>query len=697
MTLRTAILLPIIALGLSQCSFGQGEQEMHKNTNELIEESSPYLLQHAHNPVDWHAWNTDNLKEAEKLGKPLIISIGYSSCHWCHVMEHESFEDEEVADYMNKNFYCIKVDREERPDVDQVYMTAANIITGRGGWPLNCFALPNGQPFHAGTYYPKKDWLNLMKNVIRQYQGNLDKLTAYANKLTEGIRMQETSISDNPESALDPNIIEQMVANWRSSWDMELGGRKGAPKFPMPSNLEFLLHQSYYFHAPETTEFTETSLLAMALGGIYDQVGGGFARYSTDPYWKVPHFEKMLYDNAQLLKVYSMAQQRDEKAIYRRIVNETINWLTSEMRDESGLFYSALDADSEGIEGKYYVWSEQELKEVLGDKFERAELIFKLNEEGLWEDKHYILMQRAPLAELATKEGIDIKELSSDLEQIKEKLFKMRSKRIRPGLDDKCLSSWNGLLLSGLVAAYKAEPSKEVLKTSLELAQALKGQIYEDGKIWHSFKDGRKSIDGLLEDYAFVGLALLEIYSITGDEQWYTISLELCTKAHELFWDSSKGLYYMHLENELIVRTTEVHDNVIPSSNAAMNELIYLHGLLAGNSAFLEASRSLISKVQSNFINYPSGHSFWALNHLAQTNDFYEIAVIGKDARKVARIIDEANLLNSVLVFSERNSNLPIFADRYQETKTLIYVCKKGVCDLPSEDLQAVIQQIKPK
>ena len=694
MTLRTAILCALISIVLSQCSYGQDKNKMHSHTNDLINETSPYLLQHAHNPVQWHPWNSKSLEEAKQGNKPILISIGYSACHWCHVMEHESFEDEEVANYMNANFYCIKVDREERPDVDQVYMTAANIITGRGGWPLNCFAMPDGRPFHAGTYYPKAEWLKLLQTVHHQYTTNLSKLETYADKLTRGIQMQETAISDNPLEKLNFSAVDSTIATWSSTFDRNEGGRLGAPKFPLPSNYEFLLRYNYHQQDPSIDQFIQLSLNKMAWGGIYDQIKGGFARYSTDAYWKVPHFEKMLYDNAQLLSVYAKAYLSYEQRLYLETINQSISWLKDEMRHESGLFFSALDADSEGQEGKFYIWSKDELESVLADDYPLATDYYNINAKGLWENGQYILLRTGNEEELMLKYGLSTEAFNKQIQRINKILVEQRSKRIRPGLDDKCLTSWNGLLLTGLTDAYLATSDEEHLKLAKELADALIAYQLKQGEVYHSFKNGKSTINGLLEDYVFCAQGLIKLYQISTDDTYLKKASELAQDAISLFYDGEKGMFYMNIKNELIVRTSEVYDNVIPSGNAAMALVLQQLGLIEGRADYLQISKDLVAKIQRNMPSHPSGHAYWSLAHIGFSKPYYELVIAGPKASAEAAKVHKMGMLNLLVFQSEQESNQALFKNRYQDGKTLFYLCQNGACLKPEERLDAVLEVI---
>ncbi|PCJ63720.1 MAG: thioredoxin domain-containing protein [Bacteroidetes bacterium] len=697
MTLPKYLLSISLLITLNSCGQKKETTVMHQHTNELIKETSPYLLQHAHNPVDWHAWNSKSLATAKELGKPILISIGYSSCHWCHVMEHESFENEVIAEYMNEHFFCIKVDREERPDVDQIYMTAANIITGSGGWPLNCFALPDGRPFHAGTYYPASGWIKLLQSVDLQYTNNREKLEDYATKLTKGIEMQETAISDNQSQKLDVKKLVAAVEGWKANWDMTEGGMNRSPKFPMPSNFNYLLDYTHHFDDSYSDSFINVTLTKMAYGGIFDQIGGGFSRYSVDELWKAPHFEKMLYDNAQLLTIYSKAYKRFKDPLYKEIVEKTIVWLEREMFDESNMFYAALDADSEGEEGKFYVWKSKEVKDILDEDFNLAQIYYEIGKKGLWEHGNNILLRNRSDIEIASKFNITPNELKQRISSINTKLLKSRSSRIRPGLDDKCLTAWNALLITGLCEAYKATGNDHYKTLATNCLDAIiKLQIEKENNVWHTYKQGKSTINGMLEDYSFVAEACISAYEITSNEEYIIKSKLLVDKAIEKFYDADKELFYFNEANELIVRTSEVYDNVIPSTNSSMANVLLHLGLIYGNPSLLSMSENLIGKVQDNISNYPGGHSNWARAHLKHTMPFYEIAIVGKNAKQITKSLQSNDLNNTLIIGSDRKSNIPLFKDRFINGTTKIYVCQKGVCQLPVETIEEALKLMNP-
>ncbi|MGB0423051.1 MAG: thioredoxin domain-containing protein, partial [Flavobacteriales bacterium] len=445
-----------LVLITSACQNNPESQLIEKHSNSLINETSPYLLQHAHNPVNWYPWSEEAFDLAKKQDKLVLISVGYSACHWCHVMERETFEDSTAAAFMNEHFISIKVDREERPDVDQVYMDAVQLMTKQGGWPLNCFALPDGKPIYGGTYFSKDAWMDVLINLVDLKANQPQKLENYAEELTKGIRSLDQLVNIEETENLDSEKWHQVVDDWKKYWDQKEGGPNRAPKFPLPNNFEFLLHYSHLINDDETETYVSTTLNKMIQGGIYDQIGGGFARYSTDAQWKAPHFEKMLYDNAQLLSLYALAYQKQANPEFKRIIEQTAEFINSELSHSSGAFYSALDADSDGEEGKFYVWTKPELKEAIGDDFSFLESIYEINKKGKWENDTYILLRKSTDQELAQKFEMSLQEYLHKLEQLNNALLSERNKRIRPGLDNKSITSWNALCVQGLTRSYRA-------------------------------------------------------------------------------------------------------------------------------------------------------------------------------------------------------------------------------------------------
>ncbi|MCP4551453.1 MAG: thioredoxin domain-containing protein, partial [Bacteroidetes bacterium] len=500
----------------------------HKFTNHLINESSPYLLQHAHNPVNWYPWGTEALEKAKRENKLIIISIGYAACHWCHVMEHESFEDEEVAKFMNNNFIAIKIDREERPDIDQVYMNAVQLISGRGGWPLNCITLPDGRPIYGGTYFPKAQWMEMLTRVSQFIKQNPDKAEQQAIALTEGVRSNEMILKNTEEVSFKISDLNNIFDAWKSNIDYKNGGQKRAPKFPLPVGYQFLLQYHYLTKNQDALKAVNITLDKMADGGIYDQIGGGFARYSTDAIWKVPHFEKMLYDNAQLVSLYSTAFQLNKNPNYKLIVKETLAFIQRELTSEEGGFYSSLDADSEGVEGKFYVWTMSEIRNVLGDQADLIIDYYNITEKGNWENGANILLKSSKDSRISSKHKISKSELELRVADAKGKLLAARAKRIRPGLDDKILTSWNALMLKAYVDAYRVFGVEDYLDAALKNAEFIMSKVKSTNHRLHrNYKNGESSINAFLDDYTFTISAFISLYQATFDEKWLTVAQDL--------------------------------------------------------------------------------------------------------------------------------------------------------------------------
>ena len=606
-----------------------------KYTNELIHETSPYLLQHAHNPVNWQPWSEKALNQAKAENKLLLISIGYSACHWCHVMEHESFEDTEVAKIMNDHFVCIKVDREERPDVDHIYMTAVQLLTGRGGWPLNCIALPDGRPIWGGTYFQKENWIQALEAVSKFYAENPKETLEYAIKLQDGIEQNSLIPISGENAGFDPLLLPSLLKKWQSYFDTRNGGTKGAPKFMLPNNWQFLLQAGQQFQDVKILEQVKLTLQKMAFGGLYDQIGGGFARYSTDEIWKVPHFEKMLYDNAQLLQLYAEAHQTDPNPFYQQVVSETIEFIKRELLSPENSFYSALDADSEGEEGKFYTWTKSELQQLLDTDYELFSEYFNVNSFGFWEHNQYILMRTEENETFASKHQLSNNELATKLTNWKQLLLNGREKRIRPGLDDKILTSWNAIAISGLISSYKAFGKPEYLELALANANFLKQKLFDtDGHLFHSYKNNQAKISGFLDDYAFVIEAFTAIFEATEQKDWLDLAQQLTKITFQEFFDEEKSVFYFTAakQQDLITRTIEIHDNVIPSSNSVMAKNLFRLSYLLDRPDYLETAQKMLNVVSGNTTDYPSGYSNWSQLMLNLTGNHFEVAIVGENA-----------------------------------------------------------------
>lgn len=662
----------------------------HKHTNALIHETSPYLLQHAHNPVNWNAWNEEALARAKKEDKLIIISIGYAACHWCHVMEHESFEDSLVASIMNEHFIAIKVDREERPDIDDVYMTACQLVNQGGcGWPLNAFALPDGRPVWAGTYFPKDQWLNILEQFKSLKETDTPRLEDSAERITKGINNFDSgSVVDVSDRQFSTEVLAKLGTDFLSNVDMVEGGRKGSPKFPMPNNYEFLLK---YFHQSQNDQALESVSLTldkMADGGIYDQLGGGFARYSVDGLWHVPHFEKMLYDNGQLVSLYAQAYKQSKKERYKEVIDETIQFVKRELTSPHGGFYSSLDADSEGEEGKFYVWTQEEIDSIISDQ--RTAQIFSefydVTPQGNWE--HTNILKRSN-KDLAKKFDIPENELYALIAQSKSKLMSARDLRVRPGLDDKILTSWNGLMLKGLLDAYTAIGHDEYLELAeMNATFILKNQLQKDGRLLRNHKGGKSSINAFLDDYATIIDAFLRMYEVTFDETWLETADLLVKYTISHFEDENGFFFYTSdIDPPLIARKKVMSDNVISSSNSIMARNLYKLGELTYNKDYLQKSKdmmlTMIDKIADS--GQPNFYSNWCQLYLDFVNPPYEIAILGEDAIAKNLEIQKEYHPNAVFLGGKTEGDLALLKDKLQEGSTKIYVCKNKVCKFPVE------------
>lgn len=693
----------MILISLLSCK-NKIEQEMneHEHTNHLINETSPYLLQHAHNPVDWHPWNEETLALAKKENRLMLISIGYAACHWCHVMEHESFEDTAVAEVMNKYFINIKVDREERPDVDQIYMNAVQLLTGRGGWPLNAIALPDGRPVWGGTYFPKDNWIKTIEQVAQLYEDDPEKLKEYAANLTEGIK--QSSLVTLNESPADYTLTEinKGLDKWYPYLDIRKGGSKGAPKFPMPVNLEFLLRFGFQTKNDSILDYVNTSLTQMANGGIYDQVGGGFARYSVDNRWHIPHFEKMLYDNAQLVSLYANAYRINPNEQYKNVVFETLQFVERELSHESGAFYSSLDADSlneqgELEEGAFYVWKKEELQAVLGDDFDLFADFFNVNLNGKWENDTYHLIKTKSVEEFAQTNGLDKEVLIQKINIWRDILYQTREDKPRPRLDDKTLTSWNALMLKGYVDAYTAFNEKHFLEMALKNAHFLvTNQLKEDGSLYRNYKNGQSSIEAYLEDYATLSEAFISLYQATLDENWLRTAKQLTDYCFDQFFDENSKMFYFTSQKskDLITRKIEIEDNVIPSSNSITANNLFLLGHYFYNKNYLETASAMLNNVKEQGLGYMGASANWFLLYTNYLEEFYEIAVVGKDALTKIKEINQTYIPNKLLVGSIKNSDLPLLEAKYNPNNTTIFVCIDGACQLPEQDTEKALKQI---
>ncbi len=676
----------------------------HAYTNDLINETSPYLLQHAHNPVNWKAWNPETLQQAKDEGKLMIISIGYAACHWCHVMERETFEDSTAAAVMNDNFIPVKVDREERPDVDQIYINAVQLMTGNAGWPLNVITLPDGRPVWGGTYFKKDDWIQAITQIQDLYQEEPQRLEEYASRLEEGIKTVDLVTLNTADVDFKNYDSAGIYEQWSGQFDTLYGGFKRAPKFMMPNNFAALLRQGVQQQDEEILEHVKFTLNKMAYGGVYDQVGGGFARYSVDERWHVPHFEKMLYDNAQLVSLYSAAYQVTEDPLYKQIVEESLEYVKREMTHPDGNFFSSLDADSETEsgeleEGAYYIYTLEELQTLIGGDFDLFANYYNVNDYGLWEEEGKYVLIRTKSDEVIAEEGkIDVQDLRNKVSQWKSILLEHRNKRVRPRLDDKSLTSWNALMLKGYVDAFKTFGNTEYLETALKNAQFIvEKQLTQDGRLWHSYKDGKSTINGYLEDYAAAIDAFIALYEVTLDMDWLNKARSMANYSFDHFHDAENGMFYFTSDEDdaLVNRTVEYRDNVIPASNSIMAKNLFVLGHHFDEARYGETATQMLKNVQADMETYPGGFSNWLDLLMNYQDNYYEIVTVGDQAASILADLNSRYIPNKLIAGSDQASQAYLLEGRYVPGKTFIYVCVNNACKLPVQEVEAALDLLE--
>lgn len=670
--------------------------------NELQFETSPYLLQHANNPVHWKAWNPKSLELAKETNKLIIVSVGYSACHWCHVMEHETFEDTAAAAVMNRSFINIKVDREERPDIDAVYMKAVQIMTGRGGWPMNVVCLPDGRPVWGGTYFRKEEWMDTLEQLQQLYLSAPEKMLDYAEKLHQGINAISLVQQPDNNANFDADNLKALVEKWKKSFDWEFGGYSRAPKFMMPSNYSFLLRYAYQNKDSELSEFVNLTLTRMAYGGLFDTVGGGFSRYSVDMKWHVPHFEKMLYDNGQLVSLYSEAYRLTHNPLYKKTIEKTLSFISKELTAPNGGFYSALDADSltaQGHleEGAYYVWNKEELRTIVGEDFELFAIVFNINDFGYWENGNYVLIQSESLETIAQRFNLEVIELQNKKENWEKLLYASREKRKKPRLDDKCLTSWNALMLKGFVDAYKAIGNENYLNIALKNADFIIENLWtSEGNLLHNHKNGKNTINGYLEDYCFVIEAFISLYETTLDGKWLQNSRQLTDYCFDHFYEPASGFFTFtsDIDTALITKHYELEDNVIVASNSAMANNLYKLGIYFENSYYEAVAQKMLNHILPN-IDYPSAFSNWLHAFLNFSDSNKELAVCGENALENILLLQKEYLPNVVLAGTHKPSELPFLKARFEKGKDLFYLCQNKTCEQPLEDIISILNAIK--
>ena len=670
--------------------------------NQLNLETSPYLLQHANNPIHWKAWSENTLATAQKENKLLIISIGYSACHWCHVMEHESFENEEVASVMNPNFISIKVDREERPDVDAIYMKAVQMMTNRGGWPLNVVCLPDGRPVWGGTYFQKEEWTNTLQQLHKMYISNPEKIIEYAQKLHKGI--QDLGIIDHNTSQEQnhTNNIKPLVEKWSKSFDWEYGGYARAPKFMMPNNYLFLQRYGFQTQSQDLLNFVDLTLTKMAYGGLFDAIDGGFSRYSVDMRWHVPHFEKMLYDNGQLISLYAQAYKRTKNTLYKEVIEKTLTFVEREFLNSDNGFYAALDADSLNEnnkleEGAFYVWTKDQLKEILQNDFEVFSHLYNVNDFGFWEHNNYVLIQSQTSESVAIQFGLTENELQEKKKNWQQLLFAEREKRDKPRLDDKSLTSWNAIMLKGYIEAYHALGNENYLAIAKKNAQfIINKQRSVEGFLYRSYKNSKSIIEGFLEDYAFTIDAFISLYQATLEEKYLHQAKELTDYCLDHFYDEEQQFFAFNSRNsaQLIAQHFETEDNVMPASNSVMANNLYVLSILFGNNYYEKIALQMLHHIIPS-IDYASAYSNWLNLWMNLSEDNKELAICGEKALANTQTINAKYLPHIITAGTTKSSDLPFLENRFIEKENLFYVCQNKTCLMPMATMEEISKHLE--
>ena len=685
--------------------------EASRPANRLAAETSPYLLQHAHNPVDWYPWGAEAFELARRDDKPVLLSVGYSACHWCHVMERESFENDEIAALMNQLFVSIKVDREERPDVDQIYMQAVQAMTGRGGWPMTVFLTPDGVPFYGGTYFPPVDrhgmpaFPRLLRSIADAYHSRRGEVQEAGRQLVES--MGQSGRLAASSTVLGRDVLARAYMGLGNEFDERDGGLGQAPKFPQPMTWEAVLRIGRRLGDPRGLEMLHLTLTRMARGGIYDQLGGGFHRYSVDGQWLVPHFEKMLYDNAQLATLYLHGWLVSGEPLYRRIAEQTLDYVRREMTHPEGGFYSAQDADSEGVEGKFFVWSPEEIRRVLGDPaLARAALAYWGVADGPNFEGHSILFVPREPAEVARTLGLTDGELAAAIERARALLGAEREKRVHPGLDDKVLASWNGLMLAAFAEAAAALGRADYLATAVRNAEFITGQMVRDGRLLRSWKDGRARITGYLEDYAMVGAGMLALYEATFDRRWLDESRRLADEALRLFWVAEREAFFDtgHDQEALVVRPRNLFDNAVPSGTSVAIDWLLRLAVVLGETRYEATALAALRPMADLMQRYPSGFGRYLSALDFHLGPVAEIALVWRAGDRSALTpllgaVYGRYQPNRVIVGAEEGAaaaaGLPLLAERPTvEGRPTAYVCEHYACQLPVTDPEALARQL---
>ena len=666
------------------------------NKNQLSKETSLYLKQHSQNPINWQRWSNEIFDVSVDLDKLLVISVGYSSCHWCHVMEEETFTNDSIAKIMNENFINIKVDREENPDVDQAYMTASQLMTGSGGWPLNVITLPDGSPIYAGTYHTTSQWADILKRIIRLKKDNYDGLKEIANNVKNGVIDINTIKRQEEVSEFKVDFLKSNIEIWKQKWDLEFGGDLAQQKFVSPSKYLFLLNYGVIYDDKEVLNHVENTLDIILSSGLKDFVEGGFYRYTVDHEWKIPHFEKMLYDQAQLISLYSKAYKVFKKAEYKNVVTTTISFLKSEMYSDIGLFYAAMDADTDGEEGKYYSFDYNELIQISNETdFNLFQSYFNLDPSNPWENDKYLLLpiENKNLSDWLIDNNINEEDLIKNKKQWIDNILKIKGERTKPRIDDKIIVSWNALTISSFIDAYEALKNDQYLNDAIAMHSILQDKSFRKGDLIHTFKENQFQ-EGVLEDYAYFSKSSMSLFQATGDEIYFEFSKELTDKALDIFRDVNSDLLVYSNNEELFTKLISIDDGVIPSPNSILSENLFNIGHIIFDDFYLDRSNKMISSVKELINENINAYSVWGNNILNKVEPFFEVAVIGQNSKKITDNISSYFTPNTLVVQSSTESEIPLFIDRFFEDETYIYVCQNKVCQRPETKIDLALSQV---
>ena len=666
------------------------------NQNQLNKETSLYLKQHAQNPINWQRWTNSIFEVSEELDKLIVVSIGYSSCHWCHVMEEETFINDSIASIMNENFINIKVDREENPDVDQAYMTASQLMTGMGGWPLNVITLPDGSPIYAGTYHTTSQWDDILKRIIRLKKDNYDGLKEIAKNVKNGVTDVNTIYKREVETDFNSEFLENNIENWKDKWDRNFGGDLAQQKFVSPSKYIFLLNYARIYEDKEVFDHVKNTLDVISTSGLIDFIEGGFYRYTVDNEWKIPHFEKMLYDQAQMISIYSLAYKLYNDEYYRNIVVETIDFLNSKMSSKEGLYYAAMDADTDGEEGKYYSFSREELDLISKNTdFKTFTSYYNIDINNPWENDRYLLLPNKNNfeADWLKSNNLSKSDLLSQKKIWESNIIEIKDNRTKPRIDDKIIVSWNSLAITGLIDAYEAFNNEDYLNKAKSMYDELKKNSFRRNKLIHTYKENQFQ-EGVLEDYAYLAKASMRLFQATGDESYFNFSKEITDDAVDIFKDDETDLLRYSNNKELFTKLIVVDDGVIPSPNSIIAEQLFNIGHVIFDDEYLNMSDNMVSSVQSVIDNNINSYSVWANNILNRVESFYEIAVIGPESKIITDEITNYFTPNTIVVQSKTESDLPLFIDRFFEDETYIYVCQNKTCQRPETNINLALEQV---